>query len=82
MDINSGEKRTTQVYALNELVFIGHGEDTISAKIIGITIRESGVQYEVTWISKDSRNTAWVYHSEILDSGVEKKQTIGFKKSL
>lgn len=74
------------IYMIGSLVYLNAQQlrgpcDYVPATVIAVTIRKTGVQYQVSWWSGNDRREAWVEECEIsTDNEASSRERIGFKE--
>ncbi len=69
-------KKPPVVFAIGSKVKI---DGDLTAVVLGVTMRSSGVSYEVVWWEERSRRSEWLYDFEVSAVKGSKTMEVGFK---
>ena len=66
------------VFSPGSMVYVGHDDDLLKAKIIEVCISVDRIQYKVAWWASRERREAWVESYEISQFASPAQIKIGF----
>lgn len=66
------------IFSPGSIVYIGHDDDLIRAKIIEVCISMNRIQYKVAWWASRERRESWVESCEISQLASPAQIKIGF----